>query len=54
MAFHCFYIVTFNDAGEIIQIETKRYMDEVFIEGITAIKLTFWKVKVKDVYANQL
>ncbi|MEP6748137.1 MAG: DUF6544 family protein [Bacteroidota bacterium] len=27
-----FYIVTFNDAGEIIQMETKRYMDEKRLE----------------------
>ncbi len=27
-----FYIVTFNDAGEIVQMETKRYMDEKRLE----------------------
>ena len=27
-----FYIVKFNDAGEIVQMETKRYMDEKRLE----------------------
>ncbi|CAN5788072.1 hypothetical protein BH11BAC3_BH11BAC3_41290 [soil metagenome] len=27
-----FYIIRFNDAGEIVQMETKRYMDEQRLE----------------------
>ena len=35
-----FYIVTFNDMGEIIQLETKRYMDEK--------KLETWIIKLAN------
>ena len=35
-----FYIVTFNDIGEIIQLETKRYMDKNKIET--------WVIKLAD------
>ena len=35
-----FYIVTFNDVGEIMQMETKRYMDEKNLET--------WVIKLAD------
>ena len=35
-----FYIVTFNDMGEIIQLETKRYMDDT--------KLETWIIKLAN------
>lgn len=37
-----FYVVTFNDAGEIIQLETKRYMDKEHLET-WIIKLAKYK-----------
>jgi len=36
-----FFIVTFNRIGEIIQLETKRYMDENNVE-------TTWVIKAED------
>lgn len=59
-----FYIVTFNDTGEIIQMETKRYLDEKRLEtwickmsdykAINGITIptsaeVFWRLKEGDV-----
>jgi hypothetical protein len=41
-ALSLFYLVTFNDAGEITQLETKRYMDEKYLET-WIIKLAEYK-----------